>query len=142
MTEKKPFHEKEYTEVGQHFYPILDLVCCFKNLKRGMCALADTGCDTGISLTKDHVKDIDLGEKTNDEPVEISVADGHVIGADVYEATIEIDGEERKVELCVIDPTDIIKFEPAGLFPLLGRDFLDKFDVLFKGEERKILLLK
>lgn len=142
MAEKKPFHEKEYTKVKERFYPILDIICWFKDSKQSFSALADTGCDTGISLSINQIEGIDLGEKINDEPIRISVADGHVIGADLYPIIVEIDGEKREVELCVIDPTEIIDFEIAGLFPLLGRDFLGKFDVLFKGEKRKIVLLK
>ena len=142
MAEKKPFHEKEYTKANEHFYPILDIICWFKDSKGSLPVLADTGCDYGVSLSKNQVKGIDLGEKKNDDPLEIFVADGHIIGADVYEATVEINGEKRKVELCVIDPTNIIRSEIKSLFPLLGRGFLDKFDVLFKGEERKIVLLK
>ena len=140
--EKKPFHQKEYTNVDGCYFPILDVICWFKNSKKDFPCLADTGCNPGVCLSKDHVVGIDLGEKINDEPVEIFVADGHVIGADTYQAIVEIDGEKREIELCVIDPTNIIKFEITSLCPLLGREFLDKFDVHFKGEEKKIVLLK
>lgn len=149
MTEKKPFLEKEYTKKNG-FYPILDIICWVKDSKGSLHALAngslralaDTGCDPGVSLSKDQVEDIDLGEKKNDDPIEIFVADGHVVGADVYDATVEINGEKKETELLVVDPTKIIRFEIKGLFPLLGRGFLNKFDVLFKGEERKLVLLK
>lgn len=142
MTEKKPFHEREYTKEGERFYPILDIICGVKDSRKSLRVLADTGCDAGISLLKDHVEGIDLGEKKNDFPLEIFVADGHVIGADWYDATVEINGEKKEIELYVIDPTEIIRSEIPSLFPLLGRGFLDKFDVTFKGEQRKIVLLK
>ena len=141
-TEKKPFHEKKYSAVEGCFFPLLDVICWVKDSKKDLSCLADTGCNPGVCLSKDHVTDIDLGEKINDEPVEIFVADGHVISADTYQAIVEIHGEKEEVELCVIDPTNIIRSEIASLCPILGRDFLDKFDVLFKGEEKKIVLLK
>jgi len=151
LPEKKPFHEKDYIERDNgRYYPILNIKCFCKDSKgisitlTGDCfsALADTGCDTGIALSKDMVQGIDLGEKKTDVPIEIGVADGHIIAADVYEVTIQINGEKRTAELSVIDTEKILRLESGDLFPCIGRNFLDNFDVMFKGSEKKLVLLK
>ena len=106
-------------------------------------AYADTGFTAGILLTKSYVeeKGLELGEKINEEPIPISVADGHLIDADSFKMTIKIDGIEKEIEVLVEDTKKFFKRgggKPHDVEPLLGRDFLDSFDVIFKGTERKI----
>ena len=139
-----PFYEQEYQQENSHFYPVIE-ISMGKTKKERIKVLVDTGCSAGIALFKEHIKkfNLDIGEKINDEPVPIGVADGHIIGADVYRAIVEINGEERTVEVVVIDPNILLGTEVhEEEIPLLGRDFLDNFDVLFKGKQKKVLFFK
>ena len=77
---------------------------------------------------------MDLGEKISDDAYAVTVADGHEVGADIYKSTIEINGVKKEVEVCVVDPNNIkgrANIEDTCI--LLGRGFLDHFDVEFKG---------
>lgn len=139
--ERKPFHEAEYKEEEGNLCPILELIV--GKDKDKISAYADTGCTTGIFVFQEQIKDIDIGTKINDEPSPCIVADGHIIGADEYVTTACIDGEERLIVITVIDPTKLLGSVSTGkITPLLGRIFLDTFDVLFKGKQKKIALFK
>ena len=138
---KRPFHEVEYRKENSGSCPILDILV--RKSKKKISAYADTGCTTGISLFKEQIVGTDLGIKINDEPSPCIMADGHIIGADEYLTVTSINGEEREIVISVIDPSIILGFvSPQRMEPLLGRDFLDTFDVLFKGKEKKIALFK
>lgn len=140
----KPFHEVEYQkEEDGSFCPILKILV--GKDKKEISAYADTGCTSGLSVFKEQIEDIDIGTKISDDnnPTPCIMADGHVIGADEYLATVSIEGEEKEVNISVIDPNkDMGYVSFKAMTPLLGRDFLDKFDVLYKGEEKKIALFK
>jgi len=153
--DRKPFCEEEYLDCDRKRYPILNVLCRFWEKEVPLRALADTGCDSGIVLLKEEVQILKekivgfaLGEKINDEPIEISVADGHIVGADAYLVIIELGGEQREVDLLVVDSDNIIrketeeKKEKEDIFPLVGRNFLNHFDVLFKGKEKKLAVFK
>jgi len=148
MTKKKtPFLERDYTynEKYNLYFPILEILVGSKEYKKKISALADTGCTSCIHLCKSFVEKekLVLGKKINKEPIPFSVADGHTINGDFYEIICEIDGKEEKVIVSVIDPEKFFKEEEPQIEtvePLLGRGILDKFDVLFKGKERKIAL--
>jgi hypothetical protein len=115
-------------------------------------ALADTGCDCGISLTKEQMEDLELdfGKKQNDYPLPIGIADGSTVGADRYKCVVEVGGERRLVEVWVVDPSNKLDIkdededsednqdEPV----LLGRDFMNHYDAHFSGFEKKITFLK
>lgn len=148
---KQPLYEDEYQKRNNEMYPVLKIVCNFKNRNIPFTALADTGCYSGIVLLKDeveilknHFEDFELGDKINSEPLQVGVADGHIVGADAYRVKIELDGELKETILLVVNSEYIIGHEKEektkidDIFPLVGRDFLDHFDVLFKGKERKI----
>jgi predicted aspartyl protease len=138
---QKPFHESKYRLFSNILRPFLKVRCRIENCDYLFEALADTGCDSGFVLLKGSTKGMKLGEKKNNLPVEVGVADGHVIGADVYFIKAEIGGEEREVELFVVDPKKIIgeaKLEEST--PLIGREFLDNFDVTFHGRKKKLSL--
>ena len=138
---EKPFHEKEYKKLDGISCPILK-VLIGKN-KKPVCAYADTGCTSGISMLKEQVKDIDIGEKINDEPSPCIMADGRMIGADHYLSRVSIGKEEKQVVISVVDSSKILGFVSLEeTTPLLGRDFLDAYNVLFKGKEKKIALFK
>lgn len=150
---EKPFYEEPYQKCNNKmFYPILKVLCQFGKRKVSLKALADTGCDSGIVFLKDEVKILkerfegfELGEKINDLPIEISVANGHIVGADVYLLTIELGGEQIEIDLIIIDSDNIIrkeKGETEDVLPLIGRNFLNNFDVLFQGKEKKLVVFK
>lgn len=139
--QKEPFHEVEYKEHDGSRCPILEIIIG-KN-KNKILAYADTGCTTGIFVFKEQIKDIDIGKKINDEPTPCIMADGHRIGADEYKTTACINGEKRIILVTVLDPTKKLGYvSPKKMLPLLGRNFLDTFDVLFKGKQKKIALFK
>ena len=141
LSDKTPFHEAKYKEEDGELCPILEIIIG-KNKKK-IPVYADTGCSTGVFISSEQVKDIDIGEKINDEPSGCIVADGHIIGGDEYVTTAYINGEKRIINITVLDPTKILGFvPPKEMTPLLGRNFLDTFDVLFKGKEKKIVLFK
>lgn len=138
---EKPFHEKEYKETDGIPCPILK-VLIGKN-KKPISAYADTGCISGISMLKEQIKGIDMGERINDEPSPCVLADGRIIGSDEYLTTVTINGEERQVVVSIVDPSKELGFVPLKeTTPLLGRDFLDAYNVLFKGKEQKIALFR
>lgn len=140
-SQREPFHEVEYKEEDGDICPILEITVG-KN-KEKICVYADTGCTTGISVFKEQIAGIDIGTKISDEPSPCIMADGHVIGAHEYQTIASIDGEEREMTVSVIDPTiDMGYVSIEKIQPLLGREFLDTFDVLFKGKQRKIALFK
>jgi len=101
--------------------------------------LADTGCDVGLAIMTDQVGELDLGQKISDDPFDISVADGHVIKADVYKADINLTGVIKPAIIYVLNPStfknDTEEKEPIAY---LGRGFLDNFNVVFKGKEQKV----
>jgi len=144
MEKKTPFLERDYTydEKNRQYFPILKILVGSKEFKKKISALVDTGCTTCIHLCKSYVEKekLTLGKKINKEPVPFSVADGHAINGDLYEAICEINGKEEQVIVSVVDPERFFEEEPKVeiIEPLLGRGILDKFDVLFKGKRRKI----
>lgn len=138
---EKPFLETEYKKEDGELCPILNVQV--GKTKKPISVYADTGCTSGISMLKEQVKDIDMGEKINDEPSPCVLADGRIIGADEYLTTVTIDGEERQVVVSVVNPSKELGFVPLKeATPLLGRDFLDAYNVLFKGKEHKIALFR
>lgn len=140
---KKPFYENDYKDCNGCFRPIMKILCHFEGSDVPFEAMADTGCDGGFVLLKDQIKDLKLSEKINDSPIEIGVADGHIVGVDAYIVAIEVNGEKRETTLFVVDPTNIIRQEKIEeSIPVVGREFLDCFDVLFQGENRKLILMK
>jgi predicted aspartyl protease len=151
MTTKKPFYEEHYQQLNENFYPMVNIQCWFGKKKVSLTALADTGCDSGmvllkneVSLLKEKIKGLELGEKINDEPIPVSVADGHIVGADAYIVNIELGEEQKKIDLLVIDSNNIIGETEKidAILPLIGRNFLNNFDVLFKGKAKKLVIFK
>ena len=140
---RKPFHEEDYRIENSSVCPILDVFV--GKTEKKVPAYADTGCTSGISLFKDRIKDLEIGEKINEDPVRVLMADGHLIGANIYKSTAKIGDEKRNVLITVVDPTKVIGSVPIEeMTPLLGRNFLDNFDVLFEGkrEPKRICLFK
>ena len=140
LANKTPFHQKEYRsyEGIKEVCPILEIIV--GSNKDPVIAYADTGCTVGLALLKTQTKKMDLGEKISDDPYKISVADGHQVEADIYKSTISLNGVQKEAILWVINPekfSDDVKKEKEPIF-FLGRGFLDHFDVMFKGKEKRI----
>lgn len=140
---KKSFYEDDYKDCDGCFRPYMKIICHFAKSHIPFEVMADTGCDSGFVLLKGQVKDLELGEKTNDTPIEMGVGDGHVVGADSYIVEVEVGNERREIELLVVDPSNIIKEEKIEeSIPVVGRELLNCFDVSFLGEKKRIVLLK
>jgi len=110
--------------------------------KEPLLAYVDTGCTgCGLSIHKNQIKNIDIGVKINVEPTPCIMADGHRIGADEYVTTIELCGRSKDVVISVIDPDIDLGYVPVEeVAPLIGRQFIDAYNVFFKGKARKIAL--
>jgi hypothetical protein len=62
-----------------------------------------------------------------------------VLGAEEYLSKVIINGEEKDVIITVLDPKNILyQADVEDMIPLLGRNFLDHFDVLFQGKKKTI----
>jgi predicted aspartyl protease len=140
-----PFHEREYGYDDKRgcFFPILEAELGPEGYRSRLQVLADTGCTSCMALLKSFVEkeNLTLGTKMNKNPIPVLVADGHTINADEYEAVCRIGGIERQVVVTVMDPEKYFEEPTVGdVIPLLGRGFLDHYDVLFKGKDRRICL--
>lgn len=132
---KKPFCEEDYRIDNSSHCPIVDVLVGKTNQK--ITTYVDTGCTSGIALLQSQIGNLSLGEKINDEPVPVLVGDGHKVGADVYIASVELNGEKKDVEIHAIDPTKMLGSAPVKeCIPCLGREFLDHYDIHFTGNER------
>lgn len=153
--ERKPVYEDCYNTRNTNLYPILNIACQSGKQKILIKSLADTGCDSGfvlldveLEILKRTYKEFDIGEKRNSEPMKITVADGHQVAADVYFAWVELAGEKKVVEVLVLHPSQILGTETSeiekieDIFPCVGRNFLNHFDVVFHGKSQKIAVFK
>lgn len=150
MKSKEPFHKKDYAydkEKDSHS-PLLEVHVGTKELKKPVIALADTGCSPCMNFCKEYVdrEELTFIQKMNKNPIPIGVADGHSINADKYKAICEIDGEQKEIEVTVIDPAkhfregDGEKDKIQETIPLLGFGLLKEYDVIFRGKEKRIEL--
>jgi predicted aspartyl protease len=145
--ENTPFLQKDYTynDERKTYDVLLEVKVGTKESLKKVTAIVDTGCSSGIHLCKSFVNTEKLVfiKKININPVPVHVADGHTINADIYKAICQMNGKEEEIIVSVIDPEKFFE-EGEGTIvnvrPLLGRDLLDKYDVLFKGKERKLAI--
>jgi hypothetical protein len=139
MTDNHPFHESNYQlpKGANCACPLVEVKIGAS--KNSIIALTDTGCSVGLAIMNNQIGGLDLGEKISDDPYEIVVADGHKIEADIYKADICLNGVKNSATIYVINP-DTFTDDTSDKQPLayLGRDFLDNFNVLFKGKEQKV----
>lgn len=142
MAQKHPFHVKDYQkhEAIKGCCPLLEVIIGASQER--IVVYADTGCTVGLSLLKRQIGNLDLGKKINDDPYEVSVADGHVVEADLYETSLSIDGVQKDIIVYVVNPEKYKDGELKESIALLGRGFLDNFDVMFKGKDKKIELFE
>ena len=147
---KKPLLEKDYTynKERKKYKPLLEVWVGTQTSKKKVIALVDTGCTTCVHLCKAYVEKMKLVfiKKMNRESLPFGVADGHTINGDKYKAICQINGEEKEIEVSVIDPEKFFREEEQPQIkmvePLLGRDLLDQYDVLFQGEKKKLIVYK
>jgi hypothetical protein len=144
---KAPFHTKDYTynKEKKRYEPLLAVLVGSRESKKEVIAWADTGCTPCMHFCKSYVdeKALTFIKKINIRPEPFKVADGHTINADLYLAICEIDGKEEEIVVSVIDPKKFFEEEEPKIEtiqPLIGLGVLNKYDVLFKGKERKIAL--
>ena len=139
ISKEEPFHQEDYRKIENRFHPMVDVLIGNKGTK--VPALVDTGCTAGIWILKDQIKDLDIGEKISDEVSRYMVADGDIIGGEEYVSWVQINGEKQVVIVTVINPQNKIGHEEDGnMTPLLGRNFLDHYNVTFKGKIHKLEL--
>jgi hypothetical protein len=138
---EKPFLETEYKNESGKLCPMVEVL--IGERKVPILAYADSGCSTGIFILKGQFKDIDLGVKISDDedPTPCIVADGHKVGADEYASTVYVDGERKEIIITVLDLERKLGSIPIEeMTPLLGRNFMDDYDVLFRGKEKKLVI--
>jgi hypothetical protein len=140
-SEDTPVHESKYREYEGCLCPILEITIGEK--KKKILGYADTGCSTGVFLFKEQTQGIEMGARISDEPSRCIAADGHILAGEEYVTTADIGGESRLIVVTVVDPARILgHVQPSEMIPLVGRSFLDTFDVLFKGKKKEIALFK
>jgi len=146
---RKDFHSSEYVTRNGSSHPIVKLNVVSNSLSLPVEAYVDTGnTRAALVMTRLKVKELKLtlGENINSSPEPCYLADGAVIGADIYPCELELSGERRKRNLFVIDPNLQVKIEEKKPRrqpePLLGRPFLDDFDVTFSGIDKKLTFRK
>lgn len=145
---KEPFHTKDYTYIKKRkkFEPLLEVLVGTEAKKKKVIALVDTGCSTCMHFCRLYVEKRGLVfiKKINKRPIPFGVADGHTVNGDYYKAICQIGGEEKEIVVSVIDPEEFFQKEEETkigiVFPLIGRDVLDKYDALFQGKKREIAL--
>ncbi len=146
MTTKTPFFTRDYESENGVTYPRTDVNLFINGKSVPIHVLVDTGCDDGLALTKDDVKQLKLvlphKSKLNSEPLRCELADNNLVGLDVYEVEVELAGEKKVTTLDVINPNIDVKEteqeltkekEEKKVIGLLGREFLDYFDIAFIG---------
>jgi hypothetical protein len=141
---KQPITTKDYTydEKLEKYSPLLEVQVGTKDVKKPVLALIDTGCGPDMSLCRKYIErnGITLLTKMNNKPIPVGVADGHSINADYFKAVCEINGKERTIEVCVIDPEKFFSEKTPEInetTPLLGRGVLQHYDIMFEGKNKK-----
>ncbi len=149
----EPFHSKPYTPLSGDLVPLLTISIDQLGSKLPLEALADTGCSVGLSLTKEQVElyHIDLGKKLNTDSEPMEIADGTVVGCDLYKCVVELAGERKLVQVTVMDPSKKLQvveedkdedYERFRRIVLLGRDYMNHYDSNFLGHKKKLTFTK
>ena len=137
MTSKIPELSVNYTK-REKDDPIIDLALVIDGKEHPVKAYADTGCSSALSITKRIADELGLKPENavNDEPLEAILADGTLVGCSVYKVKMRMGNIEKYIWLPVVDPD--IKLGKSDQEdadePLLGREILDDFDVLFASK--------
>jgi predicted aspartyl protease len=108
-------------------------------------AYVDSGCTVGLSLTERQVSQLglSLGQKINSSPEPCTLADGNTVACDIYVCEVEVGGEKRSVNVAVVDTTQRLESEGQPEDEaLLGKAFMDYFDVTFSGIDRTLIFVK
>jgi len=143
-----PVHRNAYTRKYRDIdeknktAPLLDVFIGSKK-KTKIAALADTGCAPFLMISKSFIEDSGLELKRmgdDDDYIRISVADGHSVNGYPYKGFCQVGGKEVEVEVCAVDTSHFFDDEKPDFPALIGREFLDKYDVLFKGKDKKIVI--
>lgn len=104
-------------------------------------AFADTGCSTGLFVSKETANSLDLGEPISAEPAYVGVADGHSLACDVYAVEIEVAGESKVVELYAVDVERIEEGDSTSeIEPLLGQGFMSFYVASFDGKQKLLTM--
>lgn len=139
MAQKQPFHEENYrrSDAAKGCCPLIDIRVGAS--EETLLVYVDTGCTTGLALLKSQVGKLDIGNKISDDLYTMKLANGGKIDAEIHRKTVELKGVKKEVEIKVILPETYREAnDTKGFLPLLGRGFIDHFDVTFKGKEKKI----
>jgi hypothetical protein len=135
----------EYTQKKEkeHEYPIINIEILINEGLRCFKTQLDTGCDTGISLTKEEVKKlgITLPKAMNHSPNPSILADNSLILSYDYPVTLSFKGEKIPSTLSVIDTEEKFelpeqqreRLENEEVVGLLGREVMDNYIVEFNG---------
>ena len=153
---RRVFHSRKYSSFSGELVPLVTVAINQGPKTVSIEALADTGCNVGLSFTKEQVKlcKLNLGKKINSDPLPTQIADGSCVATDVYKCVIELGGERKLVQVSVIDPDTKLQIkdekekdsdpDPERLrkIALMGRDFMNHFDSTFSGLDKEFTLSK
>ena len=148
MEPKPPFLSVEYSKRIKRKLedPLVKLEIVVGGIAHAFVAYTDTGCDSALGISKETAERIGL-TRTTDQVHEISLADGTVVGAYLYDVTLRINGKMFQKLIPIVDHSIKVeqpresKGEEDEEEPLLGRGILDDFNVTFQAKSAPKKLL-
>jgi predicted aspartyl protease len=143
MATRKTFLAVPYTSRGVREDPIVNGVLEFDGKKFDIAAYCDTGVDAALSLSADLAGKYGMvpAKRETEEPHEVMLADGKIVGAYLYKVSLTIEGRTYDSLIPVVDNSihllqgkESETEDSEGDEPLLGRKIIDTFDVMFSGK--------
>jgi len=130
------FLEKEYEETDEGEDPIVPITINVNGKEHTIPAYADTGCSSGIAITKQMATKIGITkeDRYSNREVEVCLADGSIMGAYLYGLNIVINGRTFFKKIPIIEPDRFLGMaHNQDETTLLGRGIMDEFSVIFQG---------
>ena len=109
----------------KRFYPILEFFMTIDKEKKSLLGLVDTGASI-MALEKDLIEKLEL------KPIrksQILTANG-IIEASIYRGVFQYENNSYELEFTSSDISGL------PIQALIGKNFIDKFNVLFLGKEK------
>lgn len=119
--------------------PIVHVKLTIDGKERDFPAYADTGCSSAVVITKRLADSYGLREADSiSEEQEAILADGSKVICRLYLIPAKIGNYETSINLIVLYPDSktlsVSASDETHDEPLLGREIMDRFDVLFAGK--------
>ena len=115
----------QQAEIDKHLYPFLEFSMIFNDSEESIIGLVDTGA----SITALDKKFIETHNLTPIRKSSLLTANG-IIEAEIYKCIFKYKGRKYELEFTSANISGL------ALQALLGKNFIDKFNVLFLGNEK------